>query len=120
MTMDWTEALEIVIERSKKGGQYGHERYRVLTADDHPDHGLWRRKVLELVGQKPPPEAEERPTVAQSAELLRQMKACHFRSVSPGCGCSGAWCSLKVDASGRRPAIVSHQDCFACLKRHTD
>jgi hypothetical protein len=52
--MDWPEALEIVIERSKGDQKFGHERWRVLTADEHPDHEIHRRKVLELAGQKMP------------------------------------------------------------------
>lgn len=40
--MDWTEALEIVVNRPP-----GHERYRVLTADDHPDKEVWRHRMIE-------------------------------------------------------------------------
>lgn len=47
--MDWSEALEIVIARTR------HERFRVLCAGDHADHEVWRRKVIELAGGEPPP-----------------------------------------------------------------
>jgi hypothetical protein len=42
--MDWRESLEIVVART------GHERYRALCADDHPQHAEYRRLVVRLVG----------------------------------------------------------------------
>jgi hypothetical protein len=54
-------------------------------------------------------------TLASPAEegvrLARAMRACPYRSRGPGCGCSGANCSL------RGGAVVSHIDCFDCLRR---
>jgi hypothetical protein len=38
--MDWTEALEIVIAET------GHERYRDLCSDDHPDRDAWRANMV--------------------------------------------------------------------------
>jgi hypothetical protein len=37
----WTEALEIVVARTR------HEPYRLLTADDHPDRDIWRQRMVE-------------------------------------------------------------------------
>jgi hypothetical protein len=38
--VDYLEALGVVIART------GHERYRQLCAEDHPDHLAWRRYVI--------------------------------------------------------------------------
>lgn len=46
--MTWQAALEIVIGRTL------HERYRVLTAQDHPDHPAWRQTVLAMAGEPAP------------------------------------------------------------------
>jgi hypothetical protein len=40
------------------------------------------------------------------------MRACAFRSTDPGCGCQGGRCSL------RHGVIVSHLDCFNCLRTY--
>jgi hypothetical protein len=45
--MDWPEALELVILRT------GHERYRDLCADEHPDHEEWRRKIIARATGRP-------------------------------------------------------------------
>ena len=60
--MDWTEALEIVV------GRTGHDRYRELTADDHPDRDAWRRRLIALAGG-PEPTAEYPPLLRQAANL---------------------------------------------------
>lgn len=52
------------------------------------------------------------PETIQALALTRLMNDCEFRSVGPGCGCSGAKCAL------RGAAVVSHLDCFACLKAY--
>jgi hypothetical protein len=52
MITDWKEALEIVVERTK------HERYRVLTADDHPGHVAYRKSIIAKANNLPPPRAE--------------------------------------------------------------
>lgn len=66
-----------------------------------------------LAGAVPSPAAEPaRPEVAQSLALLEAMKACAFRAVAPGCGCSAARCAL------RGGAPVSHPDCFDCVRRY--
>jgi Family of unknown function (DUF6171) len=62
--MDWTEALEIVIDRTK------HERYRTLTADDHPDHVIHRRRVLEMAGGDPGPALHYPPVATMAGNLL--------------------------------------------------
>jgi hypothetical protein len=44
--MTWTEALDILVARTR------HERYRQLCAEDHPDHEVWRARVVsEATGQ---------------------------------------------------------------------
>lgn len=57
--MDWPEALEIVVART------GHERYRALCADDHPDHDIHRRRMIERA-------TGEAPTPATFPSLFRQ------------------------------------------------
>lgn len=47
MTMEWEAALEIVVART------GHERYRVLCDESHPDHAIHRRRVIELATATP-------------------------------------------------------------------
>ena len=39
--MDWPEALDLVIGRTR------HEAYRGKCADSHPDHLAWRRRMIE-------------------------------------------------------------------------
>lgn len=127
--MMWQEALEIVVARTR------HERYRELCSDDNPDaeqRDAYRTGVIEMAESVEPKRQRQRhapytpaattdpsrPTVAQSTSLLKQMKSCPFRSTNSSCGCQGAWCSLKADASGRRPSIVGHQDCFSCIREY--
>ncbi len=40
--MDWTEALEIVMTRTK------HEAYRSKCDSTHPDHEQWRTEVIRM------------------------------------------------------------------------
>ena len=40
--MDWREALETVVGRTK------HERFRALCAEDHPDHAAHRARVVAM------------------------------------------------------------------------
>jgi Family of unknown function (DUF6171) len=47
--MEWTEALTEIINRT------GHERYRALCADDHPDREAWRARMLEMATGEPAP-----------------------------------------------------------------
>ena len=47
--MTWQEALEIVMVRT------GHEPYRRLTADDHPDREIWRARMIAKARGAPPP-----------------------------------------------------------------
>lgn len=108
--MDWVESLALIIV------QTGHERYRELCADSHPDHLVWRSRVVARATGAPlesPPSliSPDRPTVAQSWDLTRAMHACPFWSRQPGC-CTGARCAL------RHGEVVGFPDCFACLKRY--
>ena len=106
--MTWESALESIVART------GHLRFRALCADGHPDHPAWRRRVIEMAtgNPTPPGPAPARPDVAASLARTRAMNACPFRSRGPGCGCSGAACSL------RKGSIVSHLDCFACVEAY--
>jgi hypothetical protein len=55
------------------------------------------------------------PDVREAIEWVKGMKSCVYRSVNPGCGCSGGGrCSL------RRGVAVNHQECFDCLRRYPD
>jgi hypothetical protein len=107
--MDWPEAIEVVIARTK------HERYRELCDDTHPDHPAWRRRIIALATGEPESlplslrQDNSLPTVSEAWDLTRAMRACPFWSRRPGC-CTGANCAL------RSGAVVSHVDCFACLK----
>jgi hypothetical protein len=104
---DWMTALEIVVARTK------HQRYRALCAPGHPDHPAWRARVRALAAAPgPPPPAAGLP-VAESLALTRRMKGCPHRSVDAGCGCNGGRCAA------RGGAIVSHLDCFSCLRSQT-
>ena len=77
--MQWTEALEIIVDRT------GHIRYRELTADDAPDHELWRERVLELAGQPAPPRPPiQYPTVQRQAKTV-------FRSVKGRLEAGSGW-----------------------------
>ena len=51
------------------------------------------------------------PSTAESAALVREMKACPFRSAgTTGCGCGH--CGLRTGA------LVSHGECFKCINKH--
>jgi hypothetical protein len=54
------------------------------------------------------------PTAAEALALVTAMKACSFRSSGAGCGCAGGRCALRLGA------LVSHLDCFDCLRRYPD
>jgi hypothetical protein len=45
---DWREHLETVIDRSRNGQGFGHERYRELCDESHADYLLWRRRITEM------------------------------------------------------------------------
>jgi hypothetical protein len=131
--VDWTEALEIVIERSRGGQRYGHERFRALCAEGHPDREIWRARMVETATGTPPlPSPEPRPApspedaarVAEALRLTAALHACPYRS-TVGCGCGGARCALKlatVARNGRteigRGGSVSHRDCYECIRAH--
>jgi hypothetical protein len=107
MAMEWVEALERRVART------GNERYRLLCADDHPDHEAWRANIVASESGIPAAKAPgpESITVTTSVALTRAMKSCPFRSIE-GCGCTGGRCAL------RGGAAVSHLDCFPCVERY--
>jgi hypothetical protein len=89
------------------------------AAEDPPDdikirHIRARSAMTEapIVVRPAPAHDTGRPDVSESLSLAKSMRACIFRSTDPGCGCAGGRCSL------RRGAVVSHLDCFDCLRRY--
>lgn len=108
---DLDAVLEAVVASTGVG------RYRHLCSDANtlpaPNSAAdWRRFIRDLHARDLHARGLDapRPDVAEAVELTRRMNACPFRSTE-GCGCSGARCAL------RGGAIVSHLDCFACLRR---
>jgi hypothetical protein len=105
--MTWIEALSALT---------GHPhacRYRALCADAHPDieaRDAYRALVVRRATGRPGP-ARAVP-LGESLSLLAGLRACPFRSRDSGCGCAGARCAL------RGGAVVSHRDCFDCLKTY--
>jgi hypothetical protein len=65
---DWRIALENVVART------GHEHFRVLTADNHPDREIWRRRMIEKDGGDPGPLPS--PPVPPLAKLLARKGGC--------------------------------------------
>jgi hypothetical protein len=117
--MTWTEALEVVLARTK------HEPYRAKCDESNPSHAIWRDRMIEkatgvppVVADPPPADqdgdapAVQPPSVAVAVSLLAATKACPYRALHPPCGCQGARCGLKAGA------IVSHRDCFACVEAY--
>lgn len=43
--MEWPEALDIVVARTK------HEHYRQACADGNPHADIWRRRILRMAGE---------------------------------------------------------------------
>lgn len=80
-------------------------------ADEHADPPLtpWQMEALWVYLFADPADYPHRDHLAESIELTRQMKACPHRSTE-GCGCAGARCSKKGGE------IVTHIDCFGCLR----
>lgn len=112
--MDLAEAVEAVVAET------GNPRFRDLCDSDHPAYDpRYVAYVLRRAGSLPVtphhssslPITSPLPTVAESWDLTRRMKACPFRSIRPG-GCNCARCAL------RRGDAVSRVDCFACLERY--
>jgi len=63
--MHWREALDLAVART------GHERYRALCDDAHPDHEAWRLTVLALAGEPVP--AGFPPAAAMATNLARSL-----------------------------------------------
>lgn len=59
--MEWPEALEVVMARTR------NPHYRVVTADDHPHHESWRRRMVEKATGAPP---EYPPPIARAGNAL--------------------------------------------------
>jgi hypothetical protein len=72
-------------------------------------HASNREKWPVKSGQEDP--EADRPSPAESMALVRAMHACIYRATHPPCGCSGGRCGL------RNGCIVSHRECFECLRR---
>jgi len=83
-------------------------------AREEPPDEVKLRHICTRSARPPTPiaAAPGRPSAAEGVESVRRMKACPFRSDNPGCGCQGnGRCAL------RGGAVVSHRDCFSCLRR---
>lgn len=48
--MTYQEALDTVV------AQTGHERFRELCRDDHPDHAAWRAEMIRRAGGETSPD----------------------------------------------------------------
>lgn len=67
--MSWRDDLETVVAQTR------NERFRELTADDHPDREIWRRRMTETAGRDPgpapmPAPVESYPPLAEQAVNL--------------------------------------------------
>ena len=69
--MTWTEALEIVVARTK------HERYRVLCSDDHRDREIWRARLISHATGEPIQRPVESPdqTIARVESMAARANA---------------------------------------------
>lgn len=71
MNNTWRDHVEIAIERSRNGQRFGHEKYRELTADSHPDHLIWRSRITEMVtGIAQPVPVRFPPIAAQAGNAI--------------------------------------------------
>ena len=92
----------------------GSEAYCLWAAEEPADPVKLRHICARSAGVVPRPTSPGPETrgLAETIALVKAMKACPFRSTDPGCGCAGGRCSL------RRGSVVSHPDCFDCLRRY--
>ena len=125
---DWKEALEVIISKTK------HEGYRALTADDYPNHKMYRKKIIEKANNLPPSPAEYSKVVIstgngnmtaiskeESIKLIKEINLCVFFTRHSGCGCNRARCSAgkqgELDtAKNDGSSLVSFFDCATCLR----
>ncbi len=59
--MEWPEALELVLERTK------HEPFRKACADGSPNAEIWRARILTIAGQPTPDPVREYPSLVKQA-----------------------------------------------------
>ncbi len=107
--MTYLEALEVLASNAHVW------RFRELCHEANPNttqRDAYRGLVIRMASGEPLNKKTGRPAVPEAVALTRQMKACIYRSVFPPCGCAGGRCGL------RWGAIVSHLDCFACLREY--
>ena len=78
-----------------------------------PAHAKYDSRYVDVILRRSRQPADPIPA-ATSLHLLERMKACQFRSVDPGCGCSGGRCGL------RDWRLVSHLECFECIIHERD
>jgi hypothetical protein len=95
-----------------------HRRLCELTDPDHPDYNP---RYLNSLQAPPPSKAHRSPCqesqpgkmgVSEHIDLIRSMKACPSWEKSSDCGCGNNRCR---EGKGRE-GVVSHQDCFECLR----
>jgi hypothetical protein len=97
----------------------GWPAFCAWAAEDPPDdikiqHIRARSAMTEApIAVRPAsPDDADRPGVTESLSLVKAMRVCPFRSTNTDCGCSGGRCAL------RRVVVVTHHDCFDCLRRY--
>lgn len=108
--MDWPEALETVVGRTR------HERYRALCADDHPDHAIWRAKVVAKATGMPAPSYPSLAVQAgNAAKALGRVVAAVVQGerikVEPAVYCERLAICLGCEFNGARPAGVRCTKC---------
>jgi hypothetical protein len=113
--MSWEDALEIVLAMTS------HGRFRWLCSDENPDAQSredHRRLMVQIATGDPAPAGavsdQARMPATDALRLLARMNACPSRTRDAVCGCSGARCAE------RGGAIVSHIDCFTCLRQRPE
>jgi hypothetical protein len=89
--MSWQDAMEVVITRTK------NERYRILTADDHPMATEYRRIVLEMAGQDPKdyPELDFPSIMKQAKNVAEAIGRATTHAIAAG-SISAVWVGSEV------------------------
>jgi hypothetical protein len=100
-----------VVPRRPCRGQT-HRRLCELVDHRHPDFDAGYVAILvALAAEARTPEPQ--PPAGETIRLLAIVKRCPFRSIDPGCGCSGARCALRPAAI----AVVSARECLDCVRQ---
>ncbi len=76
--MTWQDALDLVVARTR------HERYRVLCHDKHPDHAIWRARMISQATGEPIVEDPD-VVIKRVEEMARRAQAGERRGGCGGC-----------------------------------